>query len=46
MLKKISAILLLVFVVSGCHTMSGVGQDVQSAGAGLENSSDNIRPYN
>lgn len=45
MLKKISAILLLVFTVAGCHTVSGVGQDVESAGSGLTNVTERHTPY-
>ena len=34
--KSISALLALAFVLAGCNTVKGVGQDVQKAGGAIE----------
>ena len=34
--KSIAALLALVFVLAGCNTVKGVGQDVQKAGGAIE----------
>ena len=42
MKKKIAAavvLLVCVWTLSGCHTVKGVGQDVESAGQAIEDSS-------
>lgn len=31
--------LLLIFTVAGCHTINGVGEDIQSGGKALSNAS-------
>ena len=38
-MKKIAMLLLtgLVFVLAGCNTFRGMGQDVQKAGSAIEN---------
>ena len=47
--KKISALLFLALVFSalltGCNTMSGVGEDVQSAGGAIEDSAEKNKSY-
>ena len=42
MKKKIAAaivLLMCVWTLSGCHTVKGVGQDIESAGGAIEDSS-------
>jgi predicted small secreted protein len=43
MIRKIAAVAVVVFVcvstLSGCHTVKGVGQDIQSGGEAIEKSS-------
>jgi predicted small secreted protein len=36
-MKKIIALLAVAFVLAGCNTVKGFGQDVQKAGEKLEN---------
>ncbi len=36
MLKSLAAALVAAFALSACNTMQGVGQDVQKAGAAVE----------
>ena len=36
MKKSLAALLALAFVLAGCNTVKGVGQDVQRAGGALE----------
>ncbi len=47
--KKIIALLFLSLVfagfLSGCNTMSGVGEDVQSAGGAIEDSAEKNKSY-
>jgi predicted small secreted protein len=38
-MKLISTLLVAVFVLAGCNTVRGFGQDVQKAGGALENAS-------
>jgi predicted small secreted protein len=40
MIRTISALLLLGFVLAGCNTMSGVGKDIERGGEKLQNSAD------
>lgn len=35
-MKKIAALLAIAFLVAGCNTVRGIGQDVQRAGEKLE----------
>ena len=46
---KISALLFFLFfsaaVLSGCNTMSGVGEDMQSAGDAIEDSAEKNKSY-
>ena len=39
MLKTIAALLAAAFLLAGCHTVKGFGQDVQKVGEGLERAS-------
>jgi len=34
--KPLAALLALAFVLAGCNTIKGIGQDVQSAGGAIE----------
>lgn len=34
------ALLLSVFILSGCNTIKGVGKDIQAAGSGIEKAAD------
>lgn len=38
-MKKIAALLAIAFLVAGCNTVRGIGQDVQRAGEKLEDAS-------
>ena len=38
-MQKITALLALAFVLAGCNTIHGFGQDVQKVGEKIENSS-------
>jgi predicted small secreted protein len=35
-MKKIAALIAIAFVLAGCNTVRGVGQDVQKAGSAIE----------
>ena len=35
-MKKIVTLLAIAFVVAGCNTVKGVGQDIQKAGGAIE----------
>ena len=35
-MKKIVALIAIAFVLAGCNTVRGVGQDVQKAGTAIE----------
>mgnify|MGYP000907575890 FL=1 len=35
-MKKIAALIAIAFVLAGCNTVRGVGQDVQKAGTAIE----------
>jgi predicted small secreted protein len=39
MLKTIATLLAAVFVLAGCNTIRGAGQDLQSAGQAIEQAS-------
>jgi predicted small secreted protein len=36
-MKSIVALLAITFVVAGCNTVRGAGQDIQKAGTAIEN---------
>jgi predicted small secreted protein len=38
-MKKIAILLAVAFVLAGCNTVRGVGQDIQKAGEKIEDSS-------
>jgi predicted small secreted protein len=38
-MKKIAALLAIAFLLAGCNTVRGIGQDVQKAGEKLEEAS-------
>ncbi len=46
-MKKVTAILMLAvgFLLVGCNTMSGFGQDVSKAGDKIENKADKEKKY-
>jgi predicted small secreted protein len=35
-MKKIAALLAITFVLAGCNTVKGAGQDIQRAGSAIE----------
>ena len=35
-MKKIAALLAAAFILAGCNTVKGVGQDIQKAGGAIE----------
>jgi predicted small secreted protein len=35
-MKKIAALLAIAFILAGCNTVKGVGQDIQKAGGAIE----------
>lgn len=44
MVKKLSAALLgVAFVLAGCNTMSGMGQDIQAGGEKLEKKAEDVK---
>lgn len=45
MKKLIAAILAGAFVLAGCNTMAGIGEDTQAAGKKLENSAEKNKRY-
>ena len=45
-MKKIVAALVGMFILAGCNTIAGVGQDTQAAGKSLERSADKHKNYN
>jgi len=44
-MKKLIAALIGMFILAGCNTMAGVGQDTQAAGKSLEHSADKHKGY-
>jgi len=38
--KLVSIFMMLMFMLGGCNTMEGAGQDIQSAGQELEDAAD------
>ena len=47
MLQKLIALLIMagVLTITGCNTMSGIGEDVEAAGDKLENSAERNKKY-
>ena len=35
-MKKIAALFAIAFILAGCNTVKGVGQDIQKAGGAIE----------
>jgi predicted small secreted protein len=46
MKKLIAALIGGMFILAGCNTMAGIGQDTQAAGKSLERSADKHKSYN
>jgi entericidin B len=45
-MKKVIALILgAAFVLAGCNTMAGIGEDTQAAGKKLENSAEKNKRY-
>ena len=45
-MKKVIALILgTAFILVGCNTMSGIGEDTQAAGTKLENSAEKNKRY-
>jgi len=45
-MKKVIAALIGMFILAGCNTIAGVGEDTQAAGKSIERSADNHKHYN
>ena len=45
MKRIIAAILGAAFILAGCNTMAGIGEDTQAAGKKLENSAEKNKRY-
>jgi entericidin B len=44
-MKKLIALLVGAFILAGCNTMAGIGEDTQAAGKKLENSAEKHKNY-
>lgn len=44
-MKTLVAALIGMFILAGCNTMAGVGEDTQAAGKKLENSAERNKNY-
>ena len=44
-MKKLIAVLIGAFVLAGCNTMAGLGEDTQAAGKKLENTAERNKNY-
>lgn len=44
-MKKLVVALIGMFILAGCNTMAGLGQDTQAAGKKLETSADKNKNY-
>lgn len=44
-MKTLIAALIGMFILAGCNTMAGVGQDTQAAGKKIENSAERNKNY-
>ena len=44
-MKKLIVLLISAYVLAGCNTMAGIGEDTQAAGKKLENSAERNKNY-
>jgi entericidin B len=44
-MKKLIALMVGAFILAGCNTMAGIGEDTQAAGKKLENSAERNKNY-
>ena len=44
-MKKLIVLLISAYVLAGCNTMAGLGEDTQAAGKKLENSAERNKNY-
>ena len=44
-MKKLIAVLVGAFILAGCNTMAGLGEDTQAAGKKLENTAERNKNY-
>jgi predicted small secreted protein len=44
-MKKLVAALIGMFILAGCNTMAGIGEDTQAAGRSLERSAEKNKNY-
>ena len=44
-MKKLIALLVGAFILAGCNTMAGLGEDTQAAGKKLENTAERNKNY-
>jgi entericidin B len=44
-MKKLIALMIGAFVLAGCNTMAGLGEDTQAAGKKLENTAERNKNY-
>ena len=40
MMKKLSALLVLAWILTGCNTMAGAGKDIERGGEKIQNSAE------
>ena len=40
MIKNLSALLVLAYILAGCNTMAGAGKDIERGGEKIQNSAD------
>jgi entericidin B len=43
MLKRLSALLILAYLVAGCNTMAGAGKDIERGGEKVQNQAEKNR---
>jgi entericidin B len=43
MIRKLSALLVLGYILAGCNTMAGAGKDIERGGERIQNSADRNR---
>jgi entericidin B len=44
-MKKLIALMIGAFILAGCNTMAGLGEDTQAAGKKLENTAERNKNY-
>ena len=44
-MKKLIALLVGAFILAGCNTIAGIGEDTQAAGKKLENTAERNKNY-